>query len=183
MESKAWQGFNKGTEQLSEAAQFDQFYQRTHLSVYRYIMALNGGVANDAEDVTAEAYLRAWRTRHQFSGNENDATGWIITIARRIQVDRARYNQVRADEVDLDEIIASEEAQVEDLLLSQEQMAFVLEALQRLPDNQREMVVLRYVLDWPISQIARHLDMTENNVSVSLRRGLQRVRDWITPRI
>jgi RNA polymerase sigma-70 factor (ECF subfamily) len=183
MGANLWQGSNKGTKPLLDAAQFDRFYQHTHLSVYRYSMALNGGDEKDAEDITAEAYLRAWRTRHQFSGDDNDAIGWIITIARHIQVDKVRYDQARADEVNLEDAVESEDPQVEDLLLIQEQIGLVLEALQRLPDNQRDMIVLRYVLDWPVYQIARHLNISENNVSVSLRRALQRVREWITAQI
>jgi RNA polymerase sigma-70 factor (ECF subfamily) len=183
MGANLWQGSNKGTKPLLDAAQFDRFYQHTHLSVYRYSMALNGGDEKDAEDITAEAYLRAWRTRHQFSGDDNDAIGWIITIARHIQIDRARYDRVRADEVDLEEAVESEDPQVEDLLLSQEQIGLVLEALQRLPEEQREMIVLRYVLDWPVNQIALHLAISENNVSVSLRRALQRVREWMTHQV
>lgn len=41
------------------------------------------------------------------------------------------------------------------------------------------MIVLRYVLGWPVKRIAEHLDMLENTVSVNLRRILQRMqRDW-----
>jgi RNA polymerase sigma factor (sigma-70 family) len=48
-----------------------------------------------------------------------------------------------------------------------------------LSEEIREMLVLRYMLGWQIKQVAEHLEMSENNVSVTIRRTLQRLqRDW-----
>ena len=50
--------------------------------------------------------------------------------------------------------------------------------LDSLPDDTREMLVLRYMLSWQVKQIAAHLDMKENNVSVRIRRALSRLKNW-----
>jgi RNA polymerase sigma-70 factor (ECF subfamily) len=44
--------------------------------VFRYIYGLSGGPLQEAEDLTAETYARAWKTRQSFSGNEEAALGW-----------------------------------------------------------------------------------------------------------
>jgi RNA polymerase sigma factor (sigma-70 family) len=49
--------------------------------------------------------------------------------------------------------------------------------MQRLPDNQRQMLILRYMLDWKIKEIAYFLEMNENTVSVNIKRALTRLRD------
>jgi len=67
----------------------------------------------------------------------------------------------------------------DEALAQREQLNILWNLLHLLPANHREMVVLRYILDWPIGSIAAHLDMNENTVSVNLRRILQRLRkDW-----
>ena len=62
-------------------------------------------------------------------------------------------------------------------LLIQEQVRILQGLLQNLNAEQREMIVLRYILDWPVNRIAGHLGMLENTVSVNLRRILQRLRE------
>ncbi len=51
-----------------------------------------------------------------------------------------------------------------------------------LPDDQREMLVLRYLIGWRVNEIAAHLGVTENNVSITIRCALARLRrDWPHP--
>jgi DNA-directed RNA polymerase specialized sigma24 family protein len=49
--------------------------------------------------------------------------------------------------------------------------------LLELPAEHREMIVLRYILGWQIKEVATHLGLLENTVSVTLRRIFQRIRD------
>lgn len=79
---------------LASAEAFSHFFEATHLSVFRYIYGLHGGPAADVEDLTAEAFLRAWKARHRFSGDAHAALGWVITIARRLVIDVCRRNSV-----------------------------------------------------------------------------------------
>jgi RNA polymerase sigma-70 factor (sigma-E family) len=57
----------------------------------------------------------------------------------------------------------------------------VVEALRRLPPRQRAAVVLRYLDDLPIAEVARALDCSEGNVKSSASRGLERLRAALAP--
>jgi DNA-directed RNA polymerase specialized sigma24 family protein len=46
-----------------DAETFGQLYNRTHLILYRYIFGMLGGPIDEVEDLTSEAYLRAWKAR------------------------------------------------------------------------------------------------------------------------
>jgi RNA polymerase sigma-70 factor, ECF subfamily len=166
------------TQPLANAEAFASFYESTHLNVYRYLMALRGGAQDEAEDITAEAYLRAWKNRHQFDGSAEAAFGWILTIARRILIDRYRL-AARAPETGLVDDLPDATLDAESLLVDAEQMEQVLTALHELPEHQREMIVLRYVLSWRVNQIAEHLEIPENTVSVNLRRAVKQVYDLL----
>lgn len=67
----------------------------------------------------------------------------------------------------------------EEQALARQQRQTLWKLLQSLPLEHREMIVLRYMLDWRVVEIAQHLKRSENNVSVTLRRILVRLhRDW-----
>ena len=172
-------GFRGHARPLADAEAFSQFYERSHRQVYRYVMALVGGRAAEADDLAAEAFLRAWRSRQRFSGDDDAALGWIITIARNLVIDSARSAAAHPREIDLDEQLPSADLPVDDAWLAQEESQLVLEALQQLPAAQRELVVLRYVLGWRVNAIAAQRAMAENTVSVAIRRALQRMGRWI----
>lgn len=153
---------------------FDQLYQQNRQSVFRYLYGLTGGPQEDVEDLTAETFLRAWKARHRFDGDENHATGWLIRIAKHLVIDEYRRRMTQARNLPPDH---AGENLPEQNALENDERQFLLQQLAELPDTQREILVLRYMLGWRVGEIARHLGMTENNVSVTIHRTLARLRE------
>ena len=167
---------------LRNSEAFSRLFDRTHLAVYRYIFVLIGGPGSLAEDLTADTYLRAWKSRHRFQGNDHAAIGWLFTIARNLVIDASRRRKVRGFELDysdpedwLDRWLVSPEGNPEIQVLRQEQFKILWDLIQGLPLDRRELIILRYMLDWPVKNIADHLNMLENTVSVYLRRTLDQL--------
>jgi RNA polymerase sigma-70 factor (ECF subfamily) len=166
---------------LHQATEFARFYETAHLSVFRYVMVLCAGDQPEAEDITAEAFFRAWEKRLQFSGSPSAALGWVITIARNILIDRRRAENAHPGETALDEALAGGESSVESILIDEDQLQQVLAAVSGLPLPQRDIFTLRYVLGWRVNAIAAHLGLAENTVSASLRRALAKLQDQLVP--
>src|SRR5690606_20294822 len=104
------------------------------------------------------------------------AIGWLLRIARHLVIDTYRQRQRRGHDENLDGFeICSPERGPEDEALAREQWDKLWQLIETLPEQQREMVVLRYSLGWRINRIAAHLDLTENYVSVTLRRTIDRL--------
>jgi RNA polymerase sigma-70 factor, ECF subfamily len=77
------------------------------------------------------------------------------------------------------ELLADSQPVPEVDIITREQIAILWRLLGTLPEDTREMLVLRYILGWQVKQIASHLDRNENNVSVTIRRALKSLqRDW-----
>lgn len=167
-----------GEPPLASRAAFSDFYERTHRSVFRYVMAMTGD-QGESEEITADAYFRAWRRRETFSGDDDAAMGWIITIARRQAIDRLRSVQ-RHPQAELDDGLPSADIDIDDLVVADEQVGLVWQALRDLPWQQREVLVLRYMFGWRVQAIAAHLELSENAVSVRIRRALQKMKVAIT---
>jgi RNA polymerase sigma-70 factor (ECF subfamily) len=165
---------------LQDAGSFSLLYDRTHLLVYRFVYGLLGGPAEEAEDLTAETYLRAWNARSGFFGDENAALGWLIQIARNLVIDAHRRKKARGIDQNLEEAqLIAPDPGPEDQTADHEQFQILWKLLQTLTHEQREIVLLRYNLGWPVKRIAGHLGISENTASVNLRRILQRLqRDW-----
>lgn len=161
------------TSPISDPARFRELYERNRLPVFRYVYALTGGTQADADDLAAETFLRAWKARHQFDGDMDSATGWLIRIAKRLVIDDHRRTLRTARSLPHDPDAASTPEQDS---IRGEQQRILLRLVADLPDEPREILVLRYLLGWRVTDIARHLGVTENKISVGIHRTLSRLR-------
>jgi RNA polymerase sigma-70 factor (ECF subfamily) len=159
---------------ITSPAKFREVYEHNRLPVYRYIYALTGGSPENAEDLSAETFLRAWKARHQFEGDMDAVTGWLIRIAKRLVIDdyRRTVRATRNLPADLQIQSTPEQTAIHD-----EQQKFIIRLVADLPDEQREIIVLRYLLGWRVNDIARYLGITENKISVSIHRTLSKLRE------
>jgi RNA polymerase sigma-70 factor, ECF subfamily len=162
---------------IASRASFRGMYEANRLPIFRYIYGLTGGPEEDVEDLAAETFLRAWKARHRFDRDVDSAIGWLIRIAKRLVIDEYRRSRQET------RILLMEhpaDLAPEQLDITSEQKDVLHRLLAGLADEQREIIVLRYMLSWRVSDIAQHIDMTENNVSVTIHRTLSKLREkWI----
>lgn len=169
--------FRKPNSSIASPASFRALYERNRLPVFRYVYALTGGSPDDAEDLTAETFLRAWKARHRFNGEIDSAIGWLIGIAKRLVIDEYRRTARASRDLPLD---PNTESTPEQTAVQGEQERILFRLVADLPDEQREIIILRYLLGWRVNDIARHTGSSENKVSISLHRTLSKLREkWI----
>jgi len=174
------------THPLQDPAAFTELFEKHHLAVFRFIFGLSGGSIHEVEDLTADTFLRAWKSRQRYEGDLNSALGWLLTIARHLVIDAARRKKVRKHEqliADLDEwqtLSPFEQIpSVETSTIRREQVSQIHQILCKLPPERREILVLRYILGWQVKQIAAHMGILENTVSVYIRRAIEQIRrEW-----
>ncbi|HEU0292491.1 MAG TPA: RNA polymerase sigma factor [Anaerolineales bacterium] len=165
---------------IPNAQAFTRLYEETYLIVFRYVYGLSGGPLQEVEDLTAETYERAWKTRGRFQGDEQAALGWLLRIARNLAIDLSRRRKVRdVDESLQIELLIDPNVLPEIDVMTREQVEILWRLLGSLPADVREMIVLRYMLGWQVKQVAEYLRTKENNISVTIRRALKSLqRDW-----
>ena len=142
----------------------------------------------DAEDLTASAFLRAFRA---LSGYDRERIAglrtrpWLLTILLNAWRNQVRTAARRPREVldaeppEREARGASAEAQAERHETSRELAAL----LDLLPDRQRVAVVLRYVADLPIAEVASVLGCPPGTAKSNVSRGLRRLRELQAARV
>ena len=167
-----------------ELQDFDRVVALYRPAVFRFMLASLRD-RDDAESLTQDCFLRAFRYRNQFRGEAAVKT-WIMQIAanlirdltrsRRFQFwKRAQSCASRAD--DLVNFLSSSEASPEARTLVEEQLRAIWTATTKLSARQRAVFALRFVEDMDLLEIGAVLNMKEGTVKKHLFRALHTVRE------
>jgi RNA polymerase sigma-70 factor (ECF subfamily) len=149
----------------------------------------------DASDLVQEALLKAHANLGQFQGgSEEELVRWLQTILENVVRDAIRRE--RADKRDpelersMEAAVADSGARVRANLAAKgpspsqqvelrEQLLRLAAAVDQLPEDQYDVVVLRDLLDTPLAEIAGRLGRTERSVAGLLRRGRAKLSELL----
>ena len=151
-------------------------------AVFRFAMANVG--PDHAEDVMAETFAAAWKSRAQFVDSmDNAVEAWLIGIARNVirshWRSERRWFRARADELrhlaegsrPHDDLDAAERIDARTLF----ERARVLERLAKLPDRERDPFLLHVLHDYSYQEIAAILGIPLGTVQSRISRGRSRL--------
>jgi RNA polymerase sigma-70 factor (ECF subfamily) len=138
----------------------------------------------DAEDVVQEAYLRAFKFFGGFRGA--DARSWLLAIVRNTCYTWMQQNRSRELSVPLDDEhheLEAEDLNPEELLLQSADTTMVTQALEELPVEFREVLVLRELEEMSYKEIAGIADLPIGTVMSRLARGRKRLQQVLTSKM
>lgn len=126
----------------------------------------------EAEDVVQEALIRLWRLAPDWRPGEAQVATWLYRVVSNLVIDRQRSLRRRAAQA-LDEApeVADDAPDVLARIMQARRMAALDQALQDLPDRQRQAVVLRHIEGLSNPEIARILDLGVEAVESLTARG------------
>ena len=153
---------------------FAELYERTFPRVYAYVASLLRD-RSAAEDVTAQAFERAYRKRRSYRPAKGSMDAWVFGIARNAALDelrrRKRHAVLQADPEDTASPSPEDHAE----LAVRRQT--VRAALASLDGQERDLVALKFAGGLSNVEIARVLGMTESNVGTRLHRTITKLRE------
>lgn len=125
------------------------------------------------EDVSSDAYLRAWRSVGRFSGSSRDFQAWVVRIARNLFLDHVKSAKVRWETV-TDELPVSEaKSNTEKFALGSVEVDELRDALGELTDEQQEVILLRFIEQRSLSETAELTGRNEGAVKALQHRALK----------
>ena len=160
--------------QRGELEAFEDLFRALSVNIRNYLASLTRSV-DRAEDLMQETFLQVHRSRHTYSP-PRPVKPWIFGIARHVFLmdRRSRGRKARHETLskeDLPELPVR--ALAEDIPVTDE----LLEALQTLPEDRREAVVLHHVYGFSFKEIGAMLGITGRAAKLRSFRGIRGLRE------
>ncbi len=158
---------------------FGQFYDLYVTKIYRFIFFKVSSVS-EAHDLTSEVFLKLWQCLKE--GKEIKNLGaYTYTLSRNLVIDHYRKKS-RTEETNLDnpEVYGLPEDSRKGLAESMaiaEELKEVLKGLENLKDEYKEVIILSYLNELSISEIAVILNKSKGNVRVLLHRAMTALKN------
>ncbi len=166
---------------LEQAKRFDPdalrtLHNRFYDPVYRYVH-FKASDREVSEDLTSEVFLRVLEALRRGKMWHTTPDAWIFGIARNVVADHYRKGNRRTD-VDLDERLRMpEEESPAQIVMAAEQHEELSQAITLLTDEQRDVILLRFVEGLSINDVAEALDKTPGAVKGLQHRALRALAD------
>lgn len=163
--------------QVGDIEAVGHLYDRYHQDIYRYVLTR---VRDQqlAEDLTGEVFTRMVQHLPKYRDLSQPFRAWLYRIASNLMVDHFRrqnkqdsrwYGFIKQSRVTVGENPA--------LIIEQKlTMEEIFEALERIDDVQRDVVILRFLMGLPLADVAHSLDRSVASVKSLQHRGLKSLR-------
>jgi len=152
---------------------FGLLYDHYHGMVFRFLFYRTRST-QVAEDLTSETFFRALRSMSGFRWQGKDFGAWLMTIARNLCTDHFKSGKTRL-EVATDDMGDHDDSTEgpENAVLASLTHELLMEALTRLPDEQRDCLVMRFLQGLSIAETAQVLDRSDGAVKQLQLRGVR----------
>jgi RNA polymerase sigma-70 factor (ECF subfamily) len=152
----------------SAFAQLYDFYIRK-IYDFVYYKTLN---KEWAEDIVSHVFLKAWQSISSY--RQNSFSSWLYAIARNTVIDFYRREKQHKDIDDVWDLASDSDLfrEVDNRL----QINKIKEAMSGLKSLERDVIIMRFWLDMPFSEIASRLNKNEGAVKMTFKRALGKVK-------
>jgi RNA polymerase sigma-70 factor (ECF subfamily) len=158
--------------QKGDANAFGQLYDRFQPEIVRYL-TYRVGQPETAEDLAQQVFLKAWQAIPRYEERGVPFKAWLYRMAHNLMVD---HHRSRRPTTDLEGIDVPEEAEAEGRVLVQEAHEHLRAALERLSEDHRQVLVLRFLLEKSAREVGEIMDRKEVTVRGLQMRALQALR-------
>ena len=159
------------------AVAFEALYRSSRDDVYAYV----SGLLRDrsaAEEVTAQAFERAWRKRRQIKPDRGSPRAWLFGIARNAALDelrrRSRQAEMRDDSTEADASAAG--TRRTDPASAAVDRVALRQAVEALGGRDRELVALKFFAGLSNAEIAAVIGTSESNAGTRVHRAVEKLR-------
>jgi RNA polymerase sigma-70 factor (ECF subfamily) len=142
---------------------FDRIYGYLHMTV---------GNRHDAEDLTTQTFLRMLESIGRFRWQSAPFSAWLFRIAHNLSMDHFRASRRWQPEEEVPEPAGAEERSAEEEAFQSIGRKSMLELIEDLSDEQRQVLTLKFVFNFTNGDVATILDKTEGAVKSLQHRAL-----------
>lgn len=153
-------------------SQKEDLYLEYHSKVFGYINSRINNI-QDAEDIAADVFVKVFEKIDSFDETKASVSTWIYTITKNVVID---YFRTRKDYDEVPETIP-DDSSVEDDICNADMLERLAQALSRLEERQRDIIILRFYSGKTLQEIAEHMGISYAYVRVLQAKALDELRD------
>ena len=153
------------------AEQQEKIYTAFYGKVMGYLCARINRRA-EAEDLASDVFEKVFTRFDQYDGSKSSVSTWIFTITRNTLIDH--YRRTKPTE-ELDENL-SDQSEIDEDLLRSESLEELAAALWRMPQELRDLIVLRYYDNRPLTEVAEMMGLSYGAVKLRHQKALGMLR-------
>ena len=162
--------------QKGDSDAFGKIYDELVKPVYRYIFYR---VEKEvAEDLTEDVFFKVWENLNKYKKGKHPFTSWVFRIAHNLVVDYYRKNK-QYDEIDENIVDDRDSADPEKTTNIKLTNITLRKVIKKLPDNYREVIILKYVNELDNTEISSALNKSESSIRTIQFRALEKLRGMI----
>jgi RNA polymerase sigma-70 factor (ECF subfamily) len=156
---------------MPSQAEFEEAYRQYFDRIFRYFLWQTRNEAL-SEDLTSDVFSQAWRAWQNFDGKNTQA--WLYRIAKNRLIDYWRKKK----EISLEEVgDIPHDSKIHEKAERKMEADRIKGAIEELPDNLREVVILRFLEEYSVKEVSETLSISEANVRVLQYRALVKLRE------
>jgi len=159
-----------------EAEAFGQLYDKYQSGIYRFIY-LKVGLREEAEDLTHQVFLKSWQNISGYNFRGFPFSSWLYSIARNQVIDFYRLKKEIVRIESIAELKTENDSQIS--LDKKTDLARVKNAILELNDEQQNVIILRFIEDFSISETALALDKSESAIKLLQHRAVKNLKKII----
>lgn len=159
---------------------FGEIYNLYLKKIYRFIY-FSVQIKELAEDLTQTTFYKAWVSLDKFSLESGTIQAYLFTIARNLIIDESRRKkEINATSFgEQFEQALSNDPDPEEQILKQEAWESVWKALEKLKEDEKDLVILRFFEEMEYSEIAQITGKKEGAIRVMLHRVLKALKVYL----
>ncbi len=159
-----------------DADSFKRQYLPLHPKLFRIALALVGN-KEDAEDLLQEAYCKFWNKRNELGGIQN-VEAFSVTLVKNLCLDFLRSAQANRREESVEVMIpVAAESTPDKEMEEQDEIRHIQQLIDRLPENQRQVLRLRGLSDCSMEEIEQITGFSAVNVRTLLSRARKMLKE------
>ena len=155
---------------MTEEEIYIQYHDKIEYYIYRKVSD-----KYVAEDLTSVVFMKVYDKLSGYDSSKASVATWIYTIANNTVIDYYRTHKV-FDEIP-EEIANTDE--IDENIINEEMLSELASALKKLPERERDLLVLRYFDNMTLRDISVKMGMSYANAKVVHAKAINRMRDYL----
>ena len=157
-----------------EASAFGLLYDKYQAQIYRFIY-LKVGHREEAEDLTHQVFLKTWGSISGYNFQGFPFSSWLYSIARNQVID---YYRTKKEIVTLESVaeLKTENPSYSSVMDNNSDIEKVKKAIYQLNPQQQDVIILRFIEDLSLREVASILNKTETSVKLLQHRAIKNLK-------